>query len=114
MNQQSLMAIRDMMESGRVRGMSPIGTDTEPAPPTDVGFVSPQDRAGGPVDMYNAAVRQFTTPTTAGMAFAMLYALMNLGGWLPTFAFLLRDDEFATDVLEHQRPDGSATQGSGA
>lgn len=32
-----------------------------------------------------AAVRQFTTPATAGMAFAMLYALMNLGGWLPTF-----------------------------
>ena len=42
-----------------------------------------------------AAVRQFTTPKTAGMAFAMLYALMNLGGWLPTFAFLLRDDKFA-------------------
>jgi MFS family permease len=42
-----------------------------------------------------AAVRQFTTPKTAGMAFAMLYALMNLGGWLPSFAFLLRDDKFA-------------------
>ncbi|MBZ5640973.1 MAG: MFS transporter [Acidobacteriia bacterium] len=32
-----------------------------------------------------AAVRQFTTPKTAGMAYAMLYALMNLGGWLPSF-----------------------------
>lgn len=32
-----------------------------------------------------AAVRQFTTPATAGMGFAMLYALMNLGGWLPSF-----------------------------
>ena len=32
-----------------------------------------------------AAVRQFTTPKTAGMAYAMLYALMNLGGWLPTW-----------------------------
>lgn len=32
-----------------------------------------------------ASVRQFTTPKTAGMAYAMLYALMNLGGWLPTF-----------------------------
>lgn len=41
-----------------------------------------------------AAVRQFTTPTTSGMAYAMLYALMNLGGWFPTFAFLLRDDRF--------------------
>jgi len=41
-----------------------------------------------------AGVRQFTTPKTAAMGFAMLYALMNLGGWLPTFAFLLRDDDF--------------------
>jgi MFS family permease len=41
-----------------------------------------------------AAVRQFTTPKTAGMAFAMLYALMNLGGWFPTFAFLIRDKDF--------------------
>ncbi len=32
-----------------------------------------------------AAVRQFTGPETAGMGYAMLYALMNLGGWLPTF-----------------------------
>lgn len=32
-----------------------------------------------------AAARQFTTPATAGMAYAMLYALMNLGGWLPSF-----------------------------
>lgn len=42
-----------------------------------------------------AAVRQFTTPRTSGMAYAMLYALMNLGGWFPTFAFLLRDKDFA-------------------
>lgn len=41
-----------------------------------------------------AAVRQFTSPKTAAMGFAMLYALMNLGGWLPSFAFLLRDDDF--------------------
>lgn len=39
------------------------------------------------------AVKQFTTAKTATMGFAMLYALMNLGGWLPTFAFLARDDE---------------------
>ncbi len=32
-----------------------------------------------------AGVRQFTTPKTAAMGFAMLYALMNLGGWVPTF-----------------------------
>ena len=71
MNQQSLLTIRDMMESGRGGGMSPIRTDTEPPPPTDVGFVSPQERAGGPVDMYNAAVRQFNngSTTTAKRAF---------------------------------------------
>jgi MFS family permease len=32
-----------------------------------------------------AAVRKLTTPATAGMAYAMLYALMNLGGWVPSF-----------------------------
>ncbi|HNQ24351.1 MAG TPA: MFS transporter [Phycisphaerae bacterium] len=41
-----------------------------------------------------AGVRQFTTPKTAGMGFAMLYALMNFGGWMPTWAFLLRDENF--------------------
>jgi MFS family permease len=40
------------------------------------------------------AVRKFTDPKTAGMAFAMLYALMNLGGYLPSFAFLLRDKDY--------------------
>lgn len=32
-----------------------------------------------------AAVKQFMTPKTAGMGYAMLYAVMNLGGWLPSF-----------------------------
>jgi MFS family permease len=32
-----------------------------------------------------SAVRQFTTEKTASMGYAMLYAVMNLGGWLPTF-----------------------------
>lgn len=41
-----------------------------------------------------AAVRQFTTPKTAAMGFAMLYALMNLGGWLPTWAYLLRNEKY--------------------
>jgi len=39
-------------------------------------------------------VRKFATPKTAGTYFIMLYALMNLGGWFPTFAFLLRDDDY--------------------
>ncbi len=37
-----------------------------------------------------AAVRQFTTPQTAAMGFAMLYALMNLGGWLASFFSFIR------------------------
>jgi MFS family permease len=32
-----------------------------------------------------AGVRQVTTPQTAAMGFAMLYALMNFGGWCNTF-----------------------------
>ena len=32
-----------------------------------------------------AGVRKFTNGKTAAMGYAMLYALMNLGGWLPSF-----------------------------
>ncbi len=60
MNQQSLMTIRDFLESGEVGGgVSPMRTDTEPGQMTDVGFVPAEDRAGGPVEMYNTAVNQF-------------------------------------------------------
>jgi len=38
-----------------------------------------------------AAVRQFTTPKTAAMGFAMLYALMNLGAVLPASLAPFRD-----------------------
>jgi len=38
-----------------------------------------------------AAVRQFTSEKTAAMGYAMLYALMNLGGWLPTFFTPVRE-----------------------
>jgi MFS family permease len=41
-----------------------------------------------------AAVRQFTTPKTATMGYAMLYALMNLGSSMSMLAFLMRDKEF--------------------
>lgn len=44
--------------------------------------------------MYQPAVyagtRQVTTAATSGMAFAMLYAVNNLGGWLPSFMSPLR------------------------
>lgn len=38
-----------------------------------------------------AGVRQFTNSKTAPMGYAMLYALMNLGGWLPTFFTFVRE-----------------------
>jgi len=38
-----------------------------------------------------AGVRQFTTPATAGMGYGMLYALMNLGGWLVSFMTPVRN-----------------------
>jgi len=41
-----------------------------------------------------AGVRAFTSPKNAGTNFIMLYAVMNLGGWFPTFAFLLRDEDY--------------------
>lgn len=41
-----------------------------------------------------AGVRKFTDEKTAAMGFAMLYALMNLGGWIPTLAFFVRDKEY--------------------
>lgn len=41
-----------------------------------------------------AAVRQFTTPRTASMAYAMLYALMNAGSSLTMMGFMLRDEKF--------------------
>jgi MFS family permease len=37
-----------------------------------------------------SAIRQFMPPEAAGMGYAMLYALMNLGGFLPTFLGPLR------------------------
>jgi MFS family permease len=38
-----------------------------------------------------AGVRKFTSPKTAAMGYAMLYALMNLGGWLPSFFSFVRN-----------------------
>jgi tol-pal system protein YbgF len=59
MNQQSLMTIRDLLESQRSGALPPMRTDTEPGQRVEVDFLPAQDRAGGPVDMYNAAVTQF-------------------------------------------------------
>lgn len=37
------------------------------------------------------AVRDFTTPENATMGYAMLYGVMNLGGWLPSFMSPIRE-----------------------
>jgi len=39
-----------------------------------------------------AAVRQFTNEKSATMGYAMLYALMNLGGWMPSFMTPVREN----------------------
>ena len=56
MNQQSLMTIRDLLESGRSGGVSPRRTDTEPGQSMDVGFVPVAERAGGAEEMFNTAL----------------------------------------------------------
>lgn len=38
-----------------------------------------------------AGVKKYTSPKNAAMGFAMLYALMNLGGYLPSWAWVIRD-----------------------
>jgi POT family proton-dependent oligopeptide transporter len=45
-----------------------------------------------------AGVRKFTTGATAAMGYAMLYALMNLGGWLPSFFSPIRQSIGITGV----------------
>ncbi len=69
MNQQSLMAIRDLLESQRPGGGAPMQTDTEPG--RDLEFAPAEQRAGGPVEMYNTAATQFNNGSlnTARRAF---------------------------------------------
>jgi len=69
MNQQSLMTIRDLLESRRSVAGSTFRTDTEPG--ADAGFAPADDRAGGPVEMYNIAATQFNNGSlnTARRAF---------------------------------------------
>ncbi|MCK7525804.1 MAG: hypothetical protein MZV64_53450 [Ignavibacteriales bacterium] len=44
-----------------------------------------------------AAVKQFTTEKTSAMGYAMLYAIMNLGGFLPGIIAPPIRKAFATD-----------------
>jgi len=71
MNQQSLMTIRDLLESQRSGGVSLMRTDTEPGQRVEVDPVRAGDQMGGPVEVYNTAVRAFNNGslTTARRAF---------------------------------------------
>jgi TolA-binding protein len=66
MNQQSLAKIENLLLSQPAGGMSPTRTDTEPGQGLDV-----EARAGGPVELYNAAVVQYNNGSlnTARLAF---------------------------------------------
>jgi tol-pal system protein YbgF len=56
MNQQSLMAIRDLLESGGSVGPTPMATDRNPGRTREVG---PASQAGGAADMFETALAQF-------------------------------------------------------
>lgn len=62
MNQQSLMAIRDLMESGGSMGPTPMATDRSPGRTRDVG---PTSQAGGASDMFDMALAQFNRGNNA-------------------------------------------------
>jgi tol-pal system protein YbgF len=62
MNQQSLMAIRDLMESGGSMGPRPMATDQAPGRNRDVGLTA---QAGGAADMFETAQSQFQRGNTA-------------------------------------------------
>ena len=71
MNQQSLMTVRDLLESQRSGGVSLMRTDPGPGQRVEVDPVRSGDQAGGPVEVYNTAVRAFNNGslTTARRAF---------------------------------------------
>ena len=60
MNQQSLATVQDLLMSQRSGGMAPTRTDTDPGQAMDV-----ESRAGGAVELYNTAVRQFNAGSTS-------------------------------------------------
>jgi tol-pal system protein YbgF len=102
MNQQSLMTIRDLLESGRSGGVSPMRTDTEPGQSMEVGFVPSEDRAGGPVEMYNTAVTQFNnrSTNTARRAFQQFLRQYPSDALAPDAHYYLADILVQEDRLE--------------
>ena len=71
MNQQSLMTLRDLIESGRSGAVTPMRTDTEPGQVVDMELASAGERAGGARQTFDTALTQFQrgSLTTARRAF---------------------------------------------
>ncbi len=102
MNQQSLMTIRDLLESQRSGGVSLMRTDTEPGQRVDVDPVRSGDQAGGPVVMYNAAVTQFNNRSlnTARRAFQQFLRDYPDDELAPDAHYYLADILVQVDQLE--------------
>jgi tol-pal system protein YbgF len=100
MNQQSLMTIRDLLESQRPGGVSPTRTDTEPGRGLD--FTPAEQRAGGPVEMYNAAATQFNNGSlnTARRAFQQFLREYPTDALAPNAHYYLADILVQEDRLE--------------
>ncbi len=106
MNQQSIMALRDLMESGGARGVSPMATDQTPGRNRDVSYVPGGDRAGGAADMFNTARTQFQRGQlgTARMAF------QNFLRSYPTDALVPDAHYFLADILVQEEKPEEAVQ----
>ncbi len=76
---------RSLMAAGPTFGLAPLGLWSPVHFTAMAGILFVVMGYGMYQPAAYAAVRQFTTAKTAGMGYAMLYALMNLGGWLPSF-----------------------------
>jgi len=102
MNQQSLMMIRDLLESGRSGGVSPMRTDTEPGQSMDVGFVPAGDRAGGAGEMFNTARTLHSRGSlgTARRAFRDFLRAYPDDGLVPDAHYFLADILVQEDRLD--------------
>ena len=110
MNQQSLMVIRDLLESGRSVGVSTMRTDTEPGQSMDVGFAPAGERAGGAEEMFNTALTQHSRGSlgTARRAFQDFLRAYPNDALVPDAHYYLADilvqeerlDEAVQAVLE--------------
>lgn len=110
MNQQSIMALRDLMESGGTRSASPMATDQNPGRNRDVSYVPGGDQAGGAQDAFETARTMFQRGQTgtARMAFQGFLQSYPTDPQVPDAHYFLADilvqeerfDEAINDFLE--------------